>query len=79
MPARTLGLLDRGLLTQGMYADINVFDMETMEVKSTYEDPHRYSEGAKYVIVNGKIVVKNGKHTGILSGKFLRHAPAQYH
>jgi N-acyl-D-aspartate/D-glutamate deacylase len=75
LPARTLGLRDRGLLLEGMYADIAVFNMDTVEVKSTFEAPHQYSEGVEYVIVNGEVVVEKGKHTGKLPGRFLRHSP----
>lgn len=73
LPARTLGLRDRGLIAKGMYADIVVLNMDTVEVKSTYEDPHQYSKGVEYVIVNGQIVVNKGTHTGKLPGRFLRH------
>jgi len=75
LPARTLGLRDRGLIAEGMYADFVVFNMDTMEDKSTHEDPHQYPEGVEYVIVNGQIVVEKGEHTGKLPGKFLRYSP----
>jgi N-acyl-D-amino-acid deacylase len=75
LPARTLGLRNRGLILKGMYADIVVFNMDTMEVKSTFKNPHQYSKGVEYVIVNGKIVIEKGRHTGKLPGRFLRHFP----
>jgi N-acyl-D-amino-acid deacylase len=71
-PAQTLGLLDRGLIREGMWADLVVFDSNTIIDKATYHDPHQYPDGIHYVIVNGEIVVKNKKHTLVKSGKILR-------
>jgi len=73
LPARTLGLRDRGLIAKGMYADIVIFNMETIDDKSTHENPHQYPEGVEYVLVNGQIVVDGGQHTCRLPGTFLRH------
>jgi N-acyl-D-amino-acid deacylase len=72
LPAQKLGLQDRGLIKEGMYADIVVFDPEKVTDKATFADPHQYAEGIQYVIVNGKTVVEKGKHTGSLSGRVLR-------
>ncbi len=72
LPAQRLGLQDRGLLKEGMCADITVFDAETIRDKATYIEPHQYPSGIPYVLVNGKIVVKEGSHSGILAGKVLR-------
>jgi N-acyl-D-aspartate/D-glutamate deacylase len=72
LPARTLGLRDRGLLLKGMFADIVVYSLDKMRIKSTFEKPHQYPEGVEHVIVNGKIVVENGRHTDNLPGRFLR-------
>ncbi len=72
LPAQKLGLRDRGLIREGMWADVVVFNPKTVMDKATYEDPHRYPEGLKYVLVNGEIVVDNGEHTGALPGKVLR-------
>jgi len=72
LPAQKLGLKDRGMIREGMWADVVVFDPRRVVDKATYEDPHRYSEGIEYVLVNGEVVVDKGKHTGALPGKVLR-------
>ena len=72
-PAQRLGLTDRGLLKEGMWADIVVFDAERVIDKATYQEPHQFPEGIPYVMVNGRIVVKDGQQTGALPGKVLRH------
>jgi N-acyl-D-amino-acid deacylase len=59
---------DRGLLRPGYAADVVVFDPKTVTDKATFEQPHQYSEGISHVIVNGKLVMDNGKMTGELSG-----------
>ena len=69
--ARRLGIHDRGLLTAGYYADIAVFDANEIIDKATFEDPHQYAEGMKYVLVNGQIVVANGQHIGRRPGKII--------
>lgn len=72
LPAQKFQLTDRGLLKPGMAADIVVFDENTVTDKSTFEKPHQYSVGFKYVIVNGAITVDNGKHTGVRGGTVLK-------
>ena len=72
-PAQKLGLRDRGLILEGMWADIVVFDPAKIIDKATYQNPHQYPEGIEYVIVNGKVVIEKGEHTGVLPGKTLRH------
>lgn len=71
LPAQKFGLQDRGLLKEGMAADIVIFDEKQVEDISTYEKPHAYSKGFQYVIVNGQVVVENEKHLGTRSGKAL--------
>ena len=71
-PAQKLRLNDRGLIRKGMWADITVFSPEKIVDKATYAKPHQYPVGIKYVIVNGKLVVADGKHTHRLPGKALR-------
>lgn len=71
LPAQKFGFTNRGLLKEGMAADIVVFDAATVTDKATYADPHQYSQGFQYVVVNGKMVVENGKHTGARSGTVL--------
>jgi N-acyl-D-amino-acid deacylase len=81
-PAQKLGLRDRGLLREGMWADIVIFNVSTIKDKATSRFPysfplenypHKYPEGIEYVMVNGEIVVKKGRHKGVFPGKVLRH------
>jgi N-acyl-D-amino-acid deacylase len=72
LPAQKFQLRDRGLLREGFAADIVVFDEEKVKDMSTYEQPHQYSIGFNYVLVNGKITVDQGKHTGMRGGKVLK-------
>ncbi len=66
-----LGIHDRGILTEGYYADIAVFDADEIIDKATFEDPHQYAVGMKFVLVNGQVVVENGQHTGRRPGKII--------
>ncbi len=70
--ANKLGIRDRGLLRPGQYADVTVFDPKTVIDRSTYLEPFQYSEGILYVIVNGQVVLDQGKHTGARPGRALR-------
>ena len=72
LPAQRLRLTDRGVLKQGLAADVVVFDPATITDKSTYENPNQFSTGMEYVLVNGVPVIANGKMTGALPGKVLR-------
>jgi N-acyl-D-amino-acid deacylase len=72
MPAQKFGFKNRGLLRAGMAADIIIFNPETVKDQSTYETPHAFSTGMEYVIVNGKITLKQIKHTGVRNGTILR-------
>jgi N-acyl-D-amino-acid deacylase len=71
--AAKLGLFDRGLLRVGQCADVTVFDADKVIDRSTYTKPFQYSDGIEYVIVNGVVVLEQGKHTGAKPGKVLRH------
>lgn len=71
-PAQRLGLKDRGLLAEGMWADIVVLNPDTVIDKATYEQCHQYPEGIPFVIVNGVIVVDNNKQLRKFPGKVLR-------
>ncbi len=71
LPATNLGLKDRGLLQKGMFADVVIFDPETIADRSTFENSHQYSVGVRDVFVNGAHVLKNGEHTGAKPGKAL--------
>jgi N-acyl-D-aspartate/D-glutamate deacylase len=72
LPARNLGLRDRGLLAPGNFADIVVFDPATVGDRATYEDPHQYATGMRHVVVNGEIELADGVPTGTLAGRALR-------
>ena len=72
LPAQRMRLTDRGVLKQGMWADVVVFDPATIRDKATFENPNRFSEGMEYVLVNGVPVIENSKMTGALPGKVLR-------
>lgn len=74
LPATKFKLKDRGLLLEGMAADIVVFDEQTIIDRSTFDKPHQYSSGFSYVLVNGQITVDQGEHTGTRAGKALRKA-----
>jgi N-acyl-D-amino-acid deacylase len=71
MPAQLLELKDRGLLREGYWADVVVFDPKTVADAATYEKPHQYPKGIPYVLVNGTIVIDNGNHTGARPGKII--------
>lgn len=73
LPAQRLGLRDRGLLRKGYFADIVIFDPETVLDRATFEDPLQYPVGVESVIVNGEVTVENGAPTGVRSGIVLRH------
>jgi N-acyl-D-amino-acid deacylase len=72
LPAQKFQLKNRGLLREGYAADIVVFNEATVQDLSTYEQPHQYSTGFKYVLVNGKLVIDNEQHNGTRSGMVLR-------
>ncbi|HSK12729.1 MAG TPA: D-aminoacylase [Phnomibacter sp.] len=71
LPAQRFGLADRGLLREGMAADIVIFDEKTVEDRSTFEAPHQYSSGFEWVLVNGKITLEDGRHNGTRNGEIL--------
>jgi len=78
--ARRLSIQDRGLLQEGLRADIAVFDSRTIIDHATYEQPHQLSTGVLHVFVNGVAVVRDGKHTGAMPGQIIRgpgYTPAQ--
>jgi len=75
--AAKIGIRDRGRLQAGLFADITIFDEKRVSDRSTYEEPFQYSEGVEYVIVNGRIVIDQGKHTGARPGRALRHVTDQ--
>ncbi|MEM2094857.1 MAG: amidohydrolase family protein, partial [Candidatus Bathyarchaeia archaeon] len=73
--ARRLLITDRGVVKEGYKADITIFNPETIADNATYREPHQYPSGIEYVIVNGKLTIDRGKHTGVLAGEVLRYSP----
>lgn len=72
LPARMTGFRDRGLLREGLAADLVLFDPARVQDKATFLKPHQFSEGFELVLVNGVAVVENGKLTGARPGRVLR-------
>jgi N-acyl-D-aspartate/D-glutamate deacylase len=72
LPARILNLKDRGQLKEGFAADIAVFDPARVRETNSFERPKSYAEGVRYVLVNGVVVIDDGKHTGATPGRALR-------
>ena len=73
LPARFLGLQDRGIVRAGFYADLVVFDPKTVRNIATYGRPNLFPEGMPYVVVNGQVAIDEGKPAGALAGKVLRY------
>ena len=73
-PAQRLGLKDRGILRDGMKADVVVFNPSTVKAPTTRWQPKQFPLGIPYVIVNGQVVIDDGEHTGALPGRALRHS-----
>jgi N-acyl-D-aspartate/D-glutamate deacylase len=67
LPAQT----DRGLLKEGYWADVVVFDPATVSDTATYENPQQYAKGVPFVLVNGTVVINYGNHTGARPGKVI--------
>jgi dihydroorotase/N-acyl-D-amino-acid deacylase len=72
LPAQRMRLSDRGVLKAGMWADVVVFDPDSVRDLATFEKPNQLSEGLRWVLVNGIPVIADGKATGALPGKVLR-------
>jgi len=72
LPARTFRFADRGVVREGAAADLLVFDPAHVQDKATFQQPHQYSEGFDFVIVNGKVAVEEGKLTEIRGGQVIR-------
>jgi N-acyl-D-amino-acid deacylase len=72
LPTTNLGITDRGLLAEGYYADVVVFDPTTIIDHATFEDPHQYSTGVVHVFVNGGQVLRDGEHTDETPGRVVR-------
>src|SRR5437764_8268049 len=72
LPAARVGLKNRGVLREGAYADITIFDPQTVRDRSTFDNPNQYPEGIPFVIINGQLSVDNGQRTKALAGRVLR-------
>jgi N-acyl-D-aspartate/D-glutamate deacylase len=72
LPARKHRLRDRGVLSPGMFADVVVFNAETIEDVATYAEPRQYPTGIEHVIVNGRVAVRGGRQTDVRAGRMLR-------
>jgi N-acyl-D-aspartate/D-glutamate deacylase len=77
LPADILKLPERGYLKAGYFADVVVFDPETYRDKATFDKPHQYATGVKYLFVNGKLAIEDGKYTEARAGKVLCHKDAE--
>lgn len=74
LPASRIGLTNRGILAEGMVADINIFDRYTVGDRDDWSRPHQYATGFNYVIIAGNPVIENGSPTGVFTGKVLKKA-----
>lgn len=72
LPAKNLGLRQRGTLEEGNFADVVVFDPSTVADTATFDDPHRFATGMIHVFVNGEQVLRDGEHTGATPGRVVR-------
>ena len=72
LPAEKIGLKDRGRIQDGAFADLVIFDFDTIEDNSTYTDPHHFPSGIKYVLINGIMVLEQEEMTGQLPGKWMK-------
>lgn len=73
VPAEKLRIKDRGLILDGLKADLVIFDQNSIIDQATYEDPHQFPLGISYVFVNGEMVMDHGKHLGVKPGQVLKH------
>ena len=76
LPATNLELDRRGFLREGMFADVAVFDPQTITDHATFEKPHQFATGMRHVFVNGGHVLENGEHTGAKPGRVV-HGPGK--
>ena len=71
MNADKIGIKDRGRLKEGLAADVTIFDPARVIDRATFEQPHQFPVGIKYVIVNGVVTIDNEQHTGALAGRVI--------
>jgi N-acyl-D-amino-acid deacylase len=72
LPAAVFGMKDRGIIREGAFADIAIFDLARIQDRATYTEPHQLAEGMDGVLVNGVVVISNGRFTDALPGRVLR-------
>ena len=77
LPARTFSFHDRGIIRPGFVADLVLFDPDRVTDKATFEDPHQYSDGFDYVVVNGVVAVADGEISDERGGQFVKHGISQ--
>ena len=77
LPAKRLGLKDRGVLKKGMWADIVIFDSQKVIDRATWTEPHQYPEGIPFVLVNGLVVIDESNRSGEFPGKVLHGAASE--
>jgi N-acyl-D-amino-acid deacylase len=73
LSAETFGLVERGRIREGFWADLVLFDPATVVDTATYDDPQREPAGIRLVVVNGRIAYEDGRHTGVGAGRMLRY------
>ena len=71
LPAQIMGFKDRGMVREGMRADLTILDLETIADRATFFEPHQYADGIEFVLVGGQFVVEDGVPTGALPGKII--------
>lgn len=79
LPAQRLGLQKRGELKPGNFADLVVFNPETIQDHATFTEPHQFASGVQHVFINGKQVLANGEHTGAKPGRIIRNTKVKQH
>jgi N-acyl-D-amino-acid deacylase len=77
LPAEIIGLKDRGFIKTGYMADIVVLDARSYRDLATFEKPHQYTPGVRYLFVNGMLAIDAGKRTEALAGRAIRHENAK--
>ena len=75
LPAQHFKLENRGIIREGCYADINVFDINALKINATFAEPAKYSEGMYYTLINGEVAIEKGQHLKKRIGRVLRHKP----
>jgi N-acyl-D-amino-acid deacylase len=76
LPARTFSFHDRGIVRPGFVADLVLFDPDKVQDKATFENPHQFTEGFDYVVVNGEVAVAGGEPTDVRAGAFVKRSGA---